>query len=277
MTIRPKRRVSLLGSGEPMNFVNLVAGFTVGAAVGMTGVGGGALMTPILVLLFGFAPSTAVGTDLWFAAITKVFGGALHNHNGSVDWQVIRRLSLGSVPAAVATLVWMDWTNHGQTHNSTIIHALGGVLLLTAVGMLARKKIQALAVGLRTKRAAMFIRAQPILTVMAGVVLGIIVPLTSVGAGALGTVMLLYLYPLRMNPRRLAGTDIVHAIPLAIISGIGHLLMGNVDGRLLLNLLAGSIPGILLATLLARKSPDIVLRSIIAVLLVAVSLKLLSS
>jgi uncharacterized membrane protein YfcA len=260
-----------------MNFVNLVAGFTVGAAVGMTGVGGGALMTPILVLLFGFAPSTAVGTDLWFAAITKVFGGALHNHNGSVDWQVIRRLSLGSVPAAVATLVWMDLTNHGQTHNSTIIHALGGVLLLTAVGMLARKKIQALAVGLRTKRAAMFIRAQPILTVMAGVVLGIIVPLTSVGAGALGTVMLLYLYPLRMNPRRLAGTDIVHAIPLAIISGIGHLLMGNVDGRLLLNLLAGSIPGILLATLLARKSPDIVLRSIIAVLLVAVSLKLLSS
>jgi uncharacterized membrane protein YfcA len=171
----------------------------------------------------------------------------------------------------------MDLTNHGQTHNSTIIHALGGVLLLTAVGMLARKKIQALAVGLRTKRAAMFIRAQPILTVMAGVVLGIIVPLTSVGAGALGTVMLLYLYPLRMNPRRLAGTDIVHAIPLAIISGIGHLLMGNVDGRLLLNLLAGSIPGILLATLLARKSPDIVLRSIIAVLLVAVSLKLLSS
>jgi len=277
MTIRPKRRVSLLGSAEPMNFVNLVAGFTVGAAVGMTGVGGGALMTPILVLLFGFAPSTAVGTDLWFAAITKVFGGALHNHNGSVDWQVIRRLSLGSVPAAVATLVWMDLTNHGQTHNSTIIHALGGVLLLTAVGMLARKKIQALAVGLRTKRAAMFIRAQPILTVMAGVVLGIIVPLTSVGAGALGTVMLLYLYPLRMNPRRLAGTDIVHAIPLAIISGIGHLLMGNVDGRLLLNLLAGSIPGILLATLLARKSPDIVLRSIIAVLLVAVSLKLLSS
>lgn len=263
--------------GSPMNFINVVAGFSVGAAVGMTGVGGGALMTPILVLLFGFAPSTAVGTDLWFAAITKIFGGTLHNHNGSVDWQVIRRLSLGSVPAAIATLLWMDLTHHGQTQNGTIIHALGAVLLLTAAATVARKKIQAVATRLRTNRSALFLRAQPILTVVAGVILGVIVPLTSVGAGALGTVMLLYLYPLRMNPRRLAGTDIVHAIPLAIISGLGHLLMGNVDWRLLVNLLCGSIPGILLATVLARKSPDIVLRAVIAVLLGAVSLKLLSS
>jgi len=260
-----------------MNFINLVAGFIVGAAVGLTGVGGGSLMTPILVLMFGFAPSTAVGTDLWFAAITKIFGGTLHNHGGNVDWQVIRRLSVGSVPASIATLAWMDLTNHGQTHNGTIVHALGAVLLLTAVAMLARKGIQALALRLRTTRSEAFLRAQPILTVCAGVVLGIIVPLTSVGAGALGTVMLLYLYPLRMNPRRLAGTDIVHAIPLAIISGLGHLWMGNVDWRLLVNLLCGSVPGIFVATLLARRSPEFVLRAIIAVLLVAVSLRLLWS
>jgi uncharacterized membrane protein YfcA len=151
------------------------------------------------------------------------------------------------------------------------------VLLLTAVAMLARKGIQGFALRLRTTRSETFLRAQPVLTVVAGVVLGIIVPLTSVGAGALGTVMLLYLYPLRMNPRRLAGTDIVHAIPLAVISGLGHLWMGNVDWRLLVNLLCGSIPGIFVATLLARRSPDFVLRAIIAVLLVAVSLRLLWS
>ena len=233
-----------------MNAINALAGFVVGAAVGMTGVGGGSLMTPILVLLFGFAPSTAVGTDLWFAAITKMFGGTLHNHNGTVDWQVLKRMYFGSIPASVITLIWMYLTSHGQTTHGTIVHALGAVLLLTAVAMLARKKIQSFAVRLRTTTAEAFMAAQPWLTVLAGVVLGVVVPLTSVGAGALGTVMLLYLYPLRMNPSRLAGTDIVHAIPLAVIAGTGHLLMGNVDMKLLLNLLLGSIPGILVGTLI---------------------------
>src|SRR5271169_1138818 len=177
-----------------MNVVNVVAGFFVGAAVGMTGVGGGSLMTPILVLLFGFAPATAVGTDLWFAAITKMFGATLHNHQGTVDWQVLRRMCIGSIPASIITLVWMYLTRHGQTTHGTIIHALGAVLLLTAVAMLARKRIQSLAVHLRTTTAESFKAAQPVLTVLAGVILGVIVPLTSVGAGALGTVMLLYVY-----------------------------------------------------------------------------------
>jgi len=260
-----------------MNLVNIVAGFVVGVAVGMTGVGGGSLMTPILVLLFGFAPSTAVGTDLWFAAITKMFGGALHNRRGTVDWQVWRRLSLGSVPAAVVTLTWMDLTSHGQTKNGVIIHALGAVLLATGIAMLARKKIQSLATHLRTTTTDAFVRAQPWLTVLAGVILGIIVPLTSVGAGALGTVMILYLYPLRMTPVRLAGTDIVHAIPLAVISGLGHLYMGNVDLKLLANLLMGSIPGIVIGTLIAIKSPEVLLRAVIAVVLGTVSFKLLWS
>ena len=260
-----------------MNFVNIVAGLVVGLAVGMTGVGGGSLMTPILVMLFGFAPSTAVGTDLWFAAITKIFGGAFHNRQGTVDWQVWRRLSLGSVPAAIVTLIWMNLTNHGQTKNGVIIHALGAVLLVTAIAMLARKKIQAFATHLRTTTKESFVKAQPGLTVLAGVILGVIVPLTSVGAGALGTVMILYLYPLRMTPVRLAGTDIVHAIPLAVISGIGHLLMGNVDLKLLGNLLIGSIPGILIGTLIAIRSPEVLLRGLIAAVLMVVSLKLLWS
>jgi hypothetical protein len=257
--------------------MNAIAGFGVGAAVGMTGVGGGSLMTPILVLLFGFAPATAVGTDLWFAAITKMVGGSLHNHKGTVDWQVLRRMSAGSIPASIITLIWMDLTRHGQTSHGTIVHALGAVLLVTAVAMLARKKIQSLAVRLRTTTAEAFKTAQPLLTVLAGVVLGVIVPLTSVGAGALGTVMLLYLYPLRMTPTRLAGTDIVHAIPLALIAGTGHLLMGNVEMKLLINLLMGSIPGILVGTLIATKSPEMLLRAIIAVILVVVSVKLLLS
>jgi uncharacterized protein len=260
-----------------MNLATAIAGFGVGAAVGMTGVGGGALMTPLLVLLFGYAPATAVGTDLWFAAITKIFGGTLHNHKGSVDWQVFRRLSLGSVPAAIITLIWMDVTRTAQTTHGTIIHALGTVLLITAVAMLVRKKVQSFAKRLRTTTAEGFIKAQPALTVLAGVVLGIIVPLTSVGAGALGTVMLLYLYPLRMTPPRLAGTDIVHAIPLAIISGAGHLIMGNVQFGLLLNLLIGSIPGILVGTLISHKSPEVLMRAVIAVILVVVSIKLLFS
>jgi uncharacterized membrane protein YfcA len=148
---------------------------------------------------------------------------------------------------------------------------------LSAIAMLARKKIQSLALRLRTTTAEAFKAAQPSLTVLAGVILGVVVPLTSVGAGALGTVMLLYLYPLRMNASRLAGTDIVHAIPLALIAGTGHLIMGNVDTKLLLNLLMGSIPGILIGTLIAAKSPDIYMRAVIAVILVGVSVKLLLS
>ena len=260
-----------------MNLMNAAAGFGVGVAVGMTGVGGGSLMTPILVLLFGFAPATAVGTDLWFAAITKMVGGTLHHHNGTVDWQVLRRLYAGSIPASIITLIWMDLTRRGQANHGTIVHALGAVLLVTAVAMLARRKIQSLAVHLRTTTAEAFIAAQPPLTVLAGVVLGVIVPLTSVGAGALGTVMLLYLYPLRMNPVRLAGTDIVHAVPLVLIAGTGHLLIGNVEMKLLVNLLMGSIPGILVGTLIATKSPEMLLRAIIAVILTLVSIKLLLS
>ena len=258
-----------------MNLPNAIAGFLVGTAVGMTGVGGGSLMTPILVLLFGFAPATAVGTDLWFAAITKMVGGTLHNRQGTVDWQVLRRMCLGSIPASIITLIWMAVNRQSQTTHGTIVHALGAVLLLTAVAMLARKKIQSIGVRMRTTTAAAFISAQPVLTVLAGAVLGVIVPLTSVGAGALGTVMLLYLYPLRMNPARLAGTDIVHAIPLAIIAGTGHLLMGNVDTKLLINLLMGSIPGICLGSLIATRSPEIFMRGAISVILVLVSTKLL--
>lgn len=261
-----------------MNLANGVAGLCVGLAVGMTGVGGGSLMTPILVLLFGFAPSTAVGTDLWFAAITKIVGGTLHHRHGAVDTQVLRRLCVGSVPAALLTLSFMYWTNTGQSKEGFIVHALGGVLLFTAVMTLQRKRLQAFAARLRRAMPEAFKAAQPPLTVLAGAILGVLVSLTSVGAGALGTAMLLYLYPLRMeNPARLVGTEIVHAIPLAIIAGIGHLFMGNVDLQLLLNLLLGSIPGVIVGSLVATKAPAGLLRAAISLILVAVSVRLIVS
>jgi uncharacterized membrane protein YfcA len=258
-----------------MNIGNIIAGFGVGIAVGLTGVGGGSLMTPLLVLLFGFAPVTAVGTDLWFAAITKTVGGALHHRSGTVDWEVMRRLSMGSLPAAIATMTWMHFSGTGMSKQGLFVHVLGGVLLLTAIVMLLRKKLQSMGRGMRTTTPESFKRVQPPLTVLAGAILGVLVSLTSVGAGAMGTVMLLYLYPLRMNPSRLVGTDIVHAIPLTIVAGTGYLLMGNVDLHLLGNLLIGSIPGVLIGTLIASRAPEVFMRTAIALILAAVSSKLL--
>ncbi len=259
------------------NWIDSIAGFGVGTAVGMTGIGGGSLMTPLLVLLFGFAPVTAVGTDLWFAAVTKVVGGTFHNRKGTVDWQVLGRMSIGSIPACVATLIWMGHNRATQLQHGTLVRALGGVLLVTSLAIFARKYVHSLGSRLRTSTAASFIRAQPWLTVLAGVVLGIAVPLTSVGAGALGSAMLLYIYPFRMTPSRLAGTDIVHAIPIATLSGMGHLLMGNVDFKLLISLLIGSIPGICLGTVIATKSPARFLRIAISSVLALVSIRLLAS
>jgi uncharacterized protein len=257
-----------------MDWLSAIAGFGVGALVGMTGVGGGALMTPVLVLLFGVAPVTAVGTDLWFAAITKMAGGAMHHGNGGVDWQVLRRLCLGSLPAAALTLAWLQMAGVGQIKQGFILQALGWVLILTALAMLLRGRLHAFGRTLRARTPEGFKRLQPALTVVAGAILGFLVTLTSVGAGALGTVMLLYLYPFRMTPARLVGTDIVHAIPLTMLAGAGHLAMGNVDLSLLGGLLLGSIPGVVLGATLSAKVPQGVLRGSIAAVLVVVASKL---
>jgi uncharacterized membrane protein YfcA len=260
-----------------MDWMNAVAGFGVGVMVGVTGVGGGALMTPILVLLFGVAPAAAVGTDLWFAAITKLVGGAVHHSKGSVDWQVLRRLALGSLPTSIVTLTWLHLAGMGQMKNGFILNALGAVLLLTALAMVFKNRTHALGQRLRATAPEQFKRAQPALTVLAGAILGFLVTLTSVGAGALGAVMLLYLYPWRMTPARLVGTDIVHAIPLTLVAGTGHMMMGNVDFSLLGGLLLGSIPGIVLGSLIGSKTPENLLRFAIAVVLTGVGAKLVMS
>ena len=258
-----------------MNWLNVLAGFGVGLMVGVTGVGGGSLMTPILVLLFGVSPASAVGTDLWFAGLTKMVGGTLHHQKGSVDWEVLRRLWAGSLPAAVLTLIWMHQTGIAQSKPRVLLVALGGVMLATSVSMFFMSRTHAVAKKLRTRAPQRYRAMQPPVTLLAGAILGVLVTLTSVSAGALGTVMLLYIYPFRMKAARLVGTDIVHAIPLTIVAGIGHMLMGNVDFSLLGNLLMGSIPGIALGSLLAGRAPDRHLRKAIAVLLVLVGIKLL--
>lgn len=260
-----------------MDWLNILAGFGVGVMVGITGVGGGALMTPILVLLFGVSPAAAIGTDLWFAAITKMVGGTVHHRKGSVDWQVFRRLCLGSLPSSLATLAWLQQAQLAQLKTGLLMNALGGVLLLTAVAMVFKRQTHALGQKLRSQQPERFKGAQPALTVLAGAVLGFLVTLTSIGAGALGAVMLLALYPYRMIPARLVGTDIVHAIPLTIVAGTGHLLMGHVDLVLLGKLLLGSIPGIVLGSLLGARTPERVLRGAISVVLVAVGAKLLAA
>jgi uncharacterized membrane protein YfcA len=257
-----------------LNWLNTLAGFGVGIMVGITGVGGGSLMTPILVLLFGVAPAAAIGTDLWFAAVTKTVGGAIHHRLGSVDWQVLRRMWLGSLPAAVLTLLWMHASGITHSKPRVLLIALGGVLLLTSVAMLYMGRTHAYAQRLRTTSPDRFLFLQPILTVLAGALLGFLVTLTSVSAGALGTALLLYIYPFRMKAARMVGTDIVHAIPLTLVAGTGYMLMGNVNFVLLGNLLLGSIPGIVVGSLLASKAREGALRTAIAILLVVVGVKL---
>lgn len=254
-----------------------LAGLLVGLAVGLTGVGGGALMTPALVLLFGTAPATAIGTDLWFAAGTKAAAGAMHQRRGTLDREVLRRLWLGSLPGALLTLVALHTGLVPPAREGLLETVLGAVLLATALAMLLRAPAQAWGTILRTRSPLRFKRAQPSLTVAAGALLGVLVTLTSIGAGALGAALLVTLYPFRMKePARLVGTDVVHAIPLTLVAGTGHLLLGNVDLALLGMLLLGSVPGALLGTRLSGALPAALVRTCIAILIAVAGLELVT-
>jgi uncharacterized membrane protein YfcA len=252
-----------------------LSGFGVGVIVGMTGIGGGALMTPVLLLVFGIAPQTAVGTDLLFACVTKVFGVIVHGRRGTVDWQIVRRLAAGSLPAAALSLLMLGYFKNTHVRDGLIVHALAAVLLLTAGGLILRGRLREVGRTLRTQTPVKFKHAQPGLTILAGVIVGCLVTLTSVGAGALGTAMLVYLYPYRLNAGKLVGTDLAHAIPLTLVAGAGHLLMGNINFSFLANLLIGSVPGILLGATLSTRAPDGVTRFAIAAILTVVAVRLL--
>jgi uncharacterized membrane protein YfcA len=279
----------------------IVSGLLVGVLVGLTGVGGGSLMTPLLVFLFDFKPATAVGTDLLFAALTKTGGVWVHHtKHSSVDWRIVRWLSLGSLPFAVATLFVLNhFASIGKETTGMITLTLGIALLLTATSILVRslliRRSQKNAVNVvaiadveeeteteletdekidEIKRGR-FDRWQIPATVLVGAVLGILVTLTSVGAGALGTIVLLFLYP-KMLTVKIVGTDLAHAIPLTAVAGFGHWMLGNVDFVLLGSLLIGSLPGIWMGSHLSAKLPERFLRPILAVLLLIIGLKFVS-
>ncbi|MET0308940.1 MAG: sulfite exporter TauE/SafE family protein [Sphingomonas sp.] len=249
-----------------------LAGLAVGVLVGLTGVGGGSLMTPLLVLAFGFHPATAVGTDLLYASATKTVGTAVHGFSGTVDWKVVRRLATGSVPATIVTLVLLSFTGkqlEGATHIITI--SLGIALILTAISMTFRARILAYFAtrldDIAPERIARF-------TIILGAVLGVLVSLSSVGAGAIGMTALLVLYP-KIPINRLVGSDIAHAVPLTLVAGAAHWVMGSVNVGLLLSLLLGSIPGIIVGSLISTRVSDRALRPILAVTLAIVGGKLL--
>lgn len=257
-----------------MDGMLVVAGALTGLLVGLSGVGGGALMTPLLLLVFGVASMAAVGTDLWFAAITKLFATRVHHGHGLIDWQVVKRLWIGSLSASAITIVWMKFYPIDDSSVELLKTAIAIAVLITAVGMLFQKPLHALGKKFRTTEGQKFKSVQAPLTILAGALLGFLVSLTSVGAGALGAVFLAYLYPLRLTPARLIATDIAHAIPLAIFAGIGHLIIGNVDFGLLGMLLIGSIPAVIIGAMLSSRLPQGFLRSILAVVLTAISIKL---
>ncbi|WP_225009280.1 sulfite exporter TauE/SafE family protein [Novosphingobium percolationis] len=258
---------------EHFDVLHGVAGLLVGVLVGLTGVGGGSLMTPILVLLFGVNPATAVGTDLLFASVTKIAGGFVHNRHESVDWKIMRRLAFGSVPAAIVTLIAIStFGKLGKDTSHVILTVLGAMLVLTAVATLFQKKLAVFAKS--HERLDDTSAIMP--TIALGMVLGVAVSISSVGAGAIGVTALLMLYP-ALRVSRIVGTDIAHAVPLTLVAGFGHWMIGGVDSTLLLNLLMGSIPGVAVGSLLSTRSPDHILRPALAAVLLASGFKLLTS
>jgi uncharacterized protein len=259
-----------------MDLVGLIiAGLVVGFIVGMTGVGGGSLMTPIL-LWFGIPPSTAVGTDLLYAAITKSGGVYVHNKKKNINWTITGWLTLGSVPAALVTLwILSNLKTDLDVLNKIIKYSLGWALLFTSIAIVFKKRLLAFSQKHAGDKFHSESKTQNFLTVAIGVMLGATVTLTSIGAGALGTVTLFFLYPLLPTPK-LVGTEIAHAVPLTLVAGLGHASLGHMDFTVLGYLLAGSLPGIYIGSLLSGKVPDLFLRNAIAMMLFYVGFKLVA-
>jgi uncharacterized membrane protein YfcA len=255
-----------------MDWLTTFAGFIVGLVVGVTGVGGGSLMTPLLVLVFGVAPVTAVGTDLLFAAVTKAGGGWAHARRGNVDWSLVAWLAAGSVPASAATLILLHFfVPHPGRLSAIVSVALGIALILTACSLVFRDKLHAWAA--RRAHANIDRASTARRTLITGAVLGVLVTVSSVGAGALGVTALFFLYP-GLAAARIVGSDIAHAVPLTLVAGLGHAAAGVVDWKLLLALLIGSLPGIWLGSSLSQRIPERVLRTGLAAMLLLIGSKL---
>ncbi|MGH6968861.1 MAG: sulfite exporter TauE/SafE family protein [Stellaceae bacterium] len=249
-----------------------VSGFVVGMLVGMTGVGGGSLMTPLLILLFGISPATAVGTDLLYAAATKTAGTAMHGFTGTIDWPIVGRLAAGSMPLTAITLFCLSRLNLGGVAAHELITViLGCALFVSAFVLIFRSRIVRC---YGDRLAALDPKRIHWLTIAAGAALGILVPISSVGAGALGTTALVLLYP-RLPIARIVGSDIAHAVPLTLIAGMGHWMLGSIHWGLLSALLLGSLPGIVIGSYAASRVPDAALRLVLAATLLLAGGKLI--
>jgi hypothetical protein len=246
----------------------VASGFGVGLLVGMTGVGGGSLMTPLLILLFGIQPSTAVGTDLLYAAATKTGGSVVHGVARSIHWPAVIRLACGSIPASILTLLAMWQLGlDGESQRSLVNLVLCFALLLTATSLIFRKSILD---RYRSRMERVDDRTITVATVTTGVALGVLVSISSVGAGAVGVTALLLLYP-RLPMAKIVGSDIAHAVPLTLVAGAGHWLLGAVDWHLMGVLLLGSLPGIIIGSYAAVRVPQTVLRVALASILIVVA------
>ncbi|HEY6023036.1 MAG TPA: sulfite exporter TauE/SafE family protein [Pseudolabrys sp.] len=245
-----------------------LSGFAVGMLVGMTGVGGGALMTPILIMLFGVHPATAVGTDLLYAAATKTGGSLVHGFARSIDWRVVGRLATGSVPATVVTLGALSHFNlSGDATRNLITLVLSIALFATAFVLVFGGSIVA---AYRARVIDLDPRRTATNTILIGVLLGVLVSISSVGAGAIGVIALIMLYP-QLPMARIVGSDIAHAVPLTLIAGTGHWMMGSVDWHIIGSLLVGSLPGIFVGSYFAIRIPERALRLVLATTLFVVA------
>jgi uncharacterized protein len=253
-----------------LTLLYLLSGLTIGVLTGMTGTGGGALMTPVLIIVFGIHPVTAVGTDLLYACITKASGTAVHAWNRTIDWKVVGWLAAGSVPMTAATLVALFYLDvHGDATQALVTKILGFALFLTAVSLVFRKQL----VELYAHRiGAVSPAVARNLTILTGAVLGVLVSISSVGAGAIGVTALILLYP-EMPIVQVVGSGIAHAVPLTLIAGLGHWALGSINSHLLGSLLIGSIPGIVFGSMLSSRIPEIVVRVTLSATLILICAK----
>jgi uncharacterized protein len=252
-------------------YLYTISGFAVGLLVGMTGIGGGSLMTPILILLFGIHPAAAVGTDLLHAAATKTAGSIVHGLKGSIDWTVVRRLAMGSVPMTIVTIASMSLFDiNGNTGRNVVNAVLTIALIATAIALVFRGRIVA---RYADRLGGLALQQAATLTTVVGGVLGMLVSLSSVGAGAIGVTCLLLLYP-KLPAVKIVGSDIAHAVPLTLVAGLGHLLLGSFDLQVFGLLILGSVPGIVLGSYAAVRLPEPALRVVLAATLLVVAAKL---
>jgi uncharacterized membrane protein YfcA len=270
---------------DPSWWAVAIAGLFVGFVVGMTGMGGGALMTPMMILLFGIQPLAAVSSDLVASMVMKPVGGAVHLRRGTVNRSLVKWLVIGSVPSAFAGVLVLRWIGNGAQTQGVVKNSLGIALLFAAASMIAKalldlRKSQQLrlraAAGEVVETQVETIVARPVPTLLVGILGGLVVGMTSVGSGSLIIVALLLLYP-SIRAGQLVGTDLVQAVPLVASASLGHLLFGDFQLDLTVSLLIGALPGVWVGAHVSSRAPGGIVRRALVVVLLASGLKLLGA